>query len=400
VAETLTISTSETASAKAEADRLVRDARDLHRAAAKERDHVKKLAARYARQAKHKQDAIRAHLEAQQSQLDEARGRFSAELVRFDHARQAFARQCQDELAKQNQAWAELEAQRTRLNATRAEAQQQAAKQDSALGARATELGEREKHLGRLKAKLEAETASLRQEAAGLEVRTAHARAIVEELEQKRDDLRAEILATMVKPEPEPNHEYFVPLDRKADRDLTQWTADLDAQERRQNEEKVALAKLKAALEREAISVADQRKVLAEQFSLLGAARAEWQEQEGRTVAELEDLARTMRQREDDLAAREERLQFQDTGRREDAGELEQQRARLDQWQAKFLQVSKLWHAERERREAELADRARDLAARESALNASPFRLAADDELPLAEEEPADVLPFAFKRAA
>jgi hypothetical protein len=392
VAETPTNASAEIASAKAEADRIRREA-------ARERDHVKKLAARYARQAKHKLDAIRAHLEAQQSQLDEARGQFSAELVRFDHARQDFARQCQDELAKQKQAWAELESQRARLNASRTEMQQHAAKQDAALAARAAELGEREKHLGRLKSKLEAETASLRQEAAGLEARTTHARAVVEELEQKRDELRAEILATMAKPQPEPKGEYFVPLDRKADRDLAKWTADLDAQERRQTEEKAALAKLKAALEREAIAVADQRKVLAEQFALLGAARAEWQEQEGRTVAELEDLARTMRQREEDLAAREERLHLLAAGRREDAGELEQQRARLDEWQAKFIHVSQLWHSERERREAELTERARELSAREAALAASPFRFE-EEQLPLAEEESADVLPFAFKRAA
>lgn len=393
MAEISTIASSEIASAKAEADRIRREA-------ARERDHVRKLAARYARQAKHKLDALRAHLEAQQSQLDDARGQLSAELVRFDHARQDFARQCKEELAKQKQAWAELEAQRARVNATRIETQQQAAKQDAAFSARAAELAERENHLGRMKAKLEAETASLRQEASGLEARTTHARAVVEELEQKRDELRAEILAVMAKPEPAAKNEYHVPLDRKADRDLTQWTADLDAQERRQIEEKAALAKVKSALEREAITVADQRKVLAEQFALLGAARAEWQEQEGRTVAELEDLARAMRQREEDLAAREERLHAIDAHCKEDAGELDRQRLRLDEWQAKFIHVSQLWHAERERREAELAERSRDLAAREAALGVSPFRFVPEEELPLAEDEPADVLPFAFNRAA
>ena len=382
-------STDDATQMRAEAERILREAK-------REREKARSLAARYARQAKHKLDAVRSHLEAQQRQLDDARGQLSAEIVRLDHARQEFLRQRQDEAARLKQAWADLDLQQKRHAATRAEYQQQIAKQDAALNARAAELTEREKQLGRMKAKLEAETASLRQEAAGLETRTTHARAIVEELEAKRDELRAEILAVMAKPEPERSSEYAVPLDRKADRDLTQWTADLDAQERRQTEEKAALAKLKAALEREAITVSDQRKVLAEQFSLLGAARAEWQEQEGRTVAELEDLARTMRQREDDLAAREERLHLQDAGRSDDRGELDARRVRLDEWQAKFIQVSQLWHAERERREAELAAREAALLERATQWDQRELPLAMEE---IDDEEPV-VLPFAFRNAA
>ena len=132
--------------------------------------------------------------------------------------------------------------------------------------------------------------------------------------------------------------------------------------------------------------------MLAEQVALLGAARAEWQEQEGRTVAELEDLARAMRQREDDLAAREERIALMNSGRSEHA-ELDERWKRLDEWQAKLIKVSQVWHEERERREAALA-------AREASLGTAPLRLVAADELPLAEveveEAPASILPFAF----
>jgi hypothetical protein len=313
--------------------------------------------------------------------------------MRFHHDRQDYQRVRQEDLARQQQAWSELEAQRVRLNAARGEAQQQAAKQEAALAARATELAEREKHVGRMKSKIETETAQLRQEAAGLEARVEHARAVVHELEQKREELRTEILTTLAKPDANAVSEYHIPLERKKDRDLVQWTAELDAQERRQNEQKASLAKLKSALDREAVDVADQRKVLAEQVSLLGAARAEWQEQEGRTVAELEDLARVMRQREDDLAAREERLKLTDADRLSEAGELVEQRKRLDEWQAKFVQVSQLWHADRERREAELETRAQAVSERELKLIES---------LPMAEEtesEP-DVLPFNFTAKA
>lgn len=272
----------------------------------------------------------------------------------------------------QREAWADLEAQRKRIVGEWAETKAYIAKQEAALAARTAELTQREKALTGAKARLEADTKGLRQEVAGLEARAAHARSIVEELEQKRDELRAEILATVAKPEPEPPaNVYRVPLDRAADRDLTHWAEELDAQDCRQTEEKSSLAKLKTALDRESIALADEKKVLAEQFALLGAARAEWQESEGRTVAEMEDLARALRQRENDLSLREERIAKAETRRKADDGEMEHLRVRLEAWQAKLLAASRLWHAERECRENALEVRSKAVALREAVLNAA-----------------------------
>jgi len=163
-------------------------------------------------------------------------------------------------------------------------------------------------------------------------------------------------------------NEFLVPLDRRADRDLTRWTAELDAQDRQLAQEKANLAKLKSSLQQESTNLADDRKVLAEQFALLGAARAEWQEVEGRTVAELEELARSLRLKEEDMAAREDRLVKADARRREEGHDLWRLRLKLEAWQSKLSTVSRLWHSERERREQDLALREKSLALRETAL--------------------------------
>lgn len=365
-----------------------------------------------------------------------------------------------DERKLQQDAWVDLVTQRKRLADEWAEMKAYIAKQEASIAARTADIHQREKAIRGLKSRLETDAKDLKQEVSGLEARAAHTRSIVEELDRKREELRNEILAITASNEPETiNGSYRIPLDRRADKDLTQWAAELDAQDRRILEEKAALSKLKAALDRESVSLADERKVVAEQFALLGAARAEWQETEGRTVVELEDLAKSLRQREDDLALREQRLANAESRRQMDHGELNQLRARLEAWQAKLIAVSRLWHAERECREGELEKRSKVLSLREKIVKAaferwdhvpaadrdqlklklwSPdqsdattgevpgelnalreeFLLAArelsqmggvpDDHLPLADEEVSEedagpepvMLPFAFQRAA
>jgi hypothetical protein len=71
----------------------------------------------------------------------------------------------------------------------------------------------------------------------------------------------------------------------------------------------------------------------------------------------MEELAGALRMREEDLAAREQRLIQTETHRRDEAHDLDQLRTRLEAWQTKLASVSSLWHAERERRERELAER-------------------------------------------
>jgi chromosome segregation ATPase len=348
----------------------------MHREASRNRDRTRRLAVRYARRVKQKWAAVRAELELQKQQLDEARGQFSAEVARFNITRSQLEMTSAEEQQRLRQGWENLESHRSRLTAEWNEAKAFTAKQEAILAARAEELAKREKTVAGLKAKIEHDTAGLRQEAAGLEARAAHARAIVEELERQREALQAEILATMPKKEPEPPPGVLrVALSRAQDRDFTQWAADLEAQDRQLTQDKANVAKVKASLEREAVTLADQRKVLAEQLAMLTAARAEWQDVEARTVAELEELARALRLREDDVAAREARLKNIDTRRVDEATDLSELRKQLEEWQAKLSLVSRLWHEERERREKDLEARSRDIAAREAALQESFQRL-------------------------
>lgn len=356
------------AAERVEVTRLQHEAQTFHTEATRNRDRTKRLAVRYARHLRQKWADVRTELDEKQNALDETRGQFSAEVVRFNAARSEFHASATEVQDRHRTAWAELEAQRKRLGAEWTESHAFIAKQESALAARSNEFSHREQTLAGLKSKIENETASLRLEAAGLEARATHARGIVEELETKRDELHAELLAAAPIPEVQRSSESRVPLNRAADRDLTQWVAELDAQDRQQSQEKVRLAAVKASLDREAITIADQRKVLAEQFSMLGAARSDWQDVETRTVAELEDLARALRLREDELADREDRLAKAEVRRREDSHDLWRLRLRMEAWQSKLLTVSQDWHAERERRERDLTVRARAIADREATL--------------------------------
>ena len=356
------------ASERVEVDRLQREAQTFHSEATRNRDRTKRLAVRYARRVRQQWTDVRTELEAKQNALDEARGQFSAEVVRFTAVRSEIHASAVEEQERHRITWAELEAHRKRLVAEWTESHELNAKQEAALAARSNEFSRREQALAGLKAKLENETANLRLEAAGLEARANHARGIVEELEAKRDVLHAELLAAAPIPEEAPASEFRVPLSRAADRDLTQWVTELDAQDRQQAQEKIRLAAVKASLDREAITIADHRKVLAEQFAMLGAARSDWQDVESRTVAEMEELARALRLREEELAAREERLLKADARRREDAHDLWQLRLRMEAWQSKLIGISQVWHAERERRESDLTIRARAIGDREGTL--------------------------------
>ena len=85
----------------------------------------------------------------------------------------------------------------------------------------------------------------------------------------------------------------------------------------------------------------------------------------------MEDLARDLRHREQQLDVREDRLMKADGRRREDAYELWQFRLRLEGWQTKLTATERRWHAEREVREGEYAQRTQTLTLREAAIEAA-----------------------------
>ena len=210
--------------------------------------------------------------------------------------------------------------------------------------------------------------------------RARNARQLVDELEQRR----AEALAAPATGA-EPPAELRVALDRAADRDLNQWAAELAAREEKLNQERAAAHTLAAAVAGEKADLADRRRVLAEQFAQLATARARWQEAERATVEEMESLAHTLRRREGELDAREQRLARADARRRADAYELWQLRLRLEAWQSKVVAYEMRWHTEREQLEADFARREAALADREDS-GAIPFAVAvAEPDAPAAE---------------
>jgi chromosome segregation ATPase len=345
---------------RAEAKRLLAEARADRRNAERERGRARGLATRFARKLHHALATARAQLDADQRAVAEQTRKLNGTRSEF-HAAAAAERD------RQRDMWAAVEAHQRRMAAEWEEANRYFAAQSAALDARAAELAAREQAHSEAKAKAQRELAALREEAAGLDVRVRNARQSVEELERQREQLRAEALAPILTAEPLP--ELQVALDRAADRDLTKWAAELAAREEQLNREKKAVAELSAGISGEKAKLADQRRVLAEQFAQLAAARAKWQEAERATVAEIEDLARTLRAREAELDARHQRLVRADVRRREDAADLWQLRMRLEAWQSKLVAFEMQWHTDRERWETDLTRREQRLQHQQSLLD-------------------------------
>ena len=347
------------------AEKVVQEAKELHRQAAKDRDRVKRLAGRFVGRVKRRWHAARVELAAEKAELERLRGRSAEEVAHLTMDRTEFNTHAAEARQRLAEAWTDLDAQRKRAAAERAEANTYFAQAEAALDARAADLAAREEGVAGAREKVEREVAALRKEALGLEVRVSNTRAAVEELEAKREQLRAAVVAAPKKDAPAA----VVALDRRHDRDLAAWAAELDLREEHLNNDRAALAAVKFGLDRERVELADSRRVLAEQVTLLASARGQWQQAEARTLAEMEELARDLRHREQQLDAREERILKADARRREDAYELWQLRLRLEAWQAKLTLVERRWHAERETRETEYANRVEAVRLREQGLD-------------------------------
>lgn len=359
---------------------LLRDAHFLREAAAKDRARARKLAVRYARRVRAKWSAVRAELLARRAELDEARGQLTAEATRFHQARSDYAARATEEAQRLRQEWDALDAQRQRLHAEWTELQATVGRQEEAVARREAELATREKELARGRNELAAQAAALKGEGAGLAARADNARAVVAELEARRDKLHAELLAAAPKANPDPPGTVRFALSRAADQDLADFSAALDAEALRLGTERAALTELRTRLDREAVEAEDRRRVLAEQFVLLAQARGGWQEVERRALTDLEDLTRALRQKETETAARGEWLVRSDARRREEGYELWQLRLRLEAWQSKLVATERRWHAEREARDAEYARRLHALLERELGGELT------DADLPVADE--------------
>jgi chromosome segregation ATPase len=358
-------------------DALLAAARAAHRDAERERARARKLAARLARRLQHTLDTARARLDAE-------RAEFEVRVTKFNAVQSRFNAESAEVAQRQTGAWADIAARQKRLDAEHEEANRYHTEQAAALDARAAELEAREKQSDDVKRKLQREVAALRDEVNALDARAQNARAVVEELERQRSELRATALAPAASG---PAGELLVALDRAADRDLGRLAVELGERERNLAAERAAVQKLCDGLTADHATLADRRRVLAEQFAQLAAARNQWQAAERATLAEMEDLARSLRRREAELDARAARLSRADARRREDAYDLWQMRLRLEGWQSKLVAYEMRWHTEREHAEADLARRAEAVLRREAQLPADAG--AVPTALPVPDDGPA-----------
>lgn len=361
-----------------EANRLLAEARAAHRAADRERARAHKLAGRLARKLKYTLAAARAELDADRAAVD-------AKVAKLNEAQSAFHAAAAADRDALCAARTDLEARQRRLAAEWDETNRFHADQSAALDARAAEMALREKAEADARPALQRQVALLREEVAALDARARGARQVIEELEQRRAVLRAEALAPAAGTGAEPPPELRVALDRRADRDLGRWAAELDQREERLNLERAAVQALVASVSKDQAELGDQRRVLAEQVADLARARAGWQAAERATVEEMEQLARTLRRREAELDARQERLVRADGRRRADGYDLWQLRLRLEAWQSKIVAYEMRWHTEREQMEADLDRREAALARRAPAPmdpDAVPFALVVPEDAP------------------
>jgi chromosome segregation ATPase len=358
-----------------ERERLLSEARTAHREANRERNRVRKLAGRYSRK-------LHATLATARAQIESDRLAIDAKIAKLNQSRSDFHAASAADRDQLRDAWSELEARQKRLTEEWEEANRFQAEQAAALAARAEEFAARENAETSIRMQLQREIVALREEAIALEARVRNTREVVNELEQRRAELQMEVMAAAL-PLAEPQVEFQVALDRIADRDLAKWTAELEEREARLKQEVAAVQMHFSGVAKDKAELADRRRILAEQFAQLAAARAQWQDAERATVIEMEQLATTLRRRETELDAREQRLTRADSRRREDSYELWQLRLRLEAWQSKIVAYEMKWHTEREQMEADFAHREAELAQRQSLLaNGAP--------------EEGEAIPFAF----
>lgn len=251
-------------------------------------------------------------------------------------------------------AWADVESRQRRAAVEWAEANRYFTEQTELLDARAADLAAREQATAARLARAEAEAAGLCEEAAGLEQRVQNARAVLADLERRRDLARAELLGSAL-----PEGLIATAPDDFAQRELLL------------EREKAAVAALRSALERESADLDDRRRLAAEQLAQLADARVRWQRAERQTVIEMEELARALRRKDQELDAREQRVIRADARRREEAHDLWRLRLRLEAWQTKLTAFELRWHTEREELEADIGRRVAAVARRESALAAT-----------------------------
>lgn len=331
----------------------------LHQAARTERKKVRKLLRRIEAKAAAQQRAVqadRAELERERQALREESARQEA---RFADSRRRLTEAA--ELLATNQ---------KRVLSDRQEAETYTAQLERAAIERVRVAEAQQLTFEAGRERLEARAADLLNEIHQLEARATQTRAGLQELEQKRARLAAELTeATVDRPITHivqlPD---FVPLDRRSDRSADQLLHDLHLRERELHREQHGVATLKVELQTRLADLADERAVLTEQVAALAVAREQWQSTEMRTITELEAAAKAVHAWEQSLTLREQEATILDQRRRKQADDLWQLRVKLEGWQAALTRFEETAAAERERTDADLTVRREQLGRWEAGL--------------------------------
>jgi hypothetical protein len=365
--------------AKDEAKRLRADAvRDRKLAGddrAKARAVYGKFMARLKRRWAAEKNAItggRADLFAEWERLEADREAFAAGRRAFVTDAELYKRRLAD-------AWEMVADGHRRLLADRAAAEEAVRAQEEAIASREEAVTSAEASAVAHRDKLRAESEALLVEVTGLESRAFHLNLKVQELEQARSSATAglAVAAAAGAETPLPAVAGPVPLDRRRDQGFDQLVYEINKKEQELAKEQQAVAKAKAAFDGIAKDLADQRAVLAEQFSKLAAAREQWHRTETVTVRELEDLARSVDRREKRVAVREQAGAKADEDRLTRQQELVQFRLKLEGWQAGLTAHEAGWYATKDSAEAELDRKREHVAKCEQALSAMAAEWAA-----------------------
>jgi hypothetical protein len=314
----------------------------------------------------------RADLLVEREQLEAVREAFAAERRAFVTDAELYKRRLAD-------AWEMVADGHRRLLSDRAAADETIRVREEALAAREEAVTSAEAQAAANRDTLRAESETLIAEVTGLESRAFHLNLKVQELEQARSAATAglAVAAAAGADTPLPAVAAPVPLDRRRDQGFEQLVYEINVREAELAKEQQAVAKAKAAFDGIAKDLADQRAVLAEQFSKLAAAREQWHRSETVTVRELEELARSVDRREKRVVIREEAGVKADEDRLKRQQELVQFRLKLEGWQAGLTAHEAGWYATKDSAEAELDRKREHVAKCEQALSAMAAEWAA-----------------------
>jgi chromosome segregation ATPase len=282
-----------------------------------ERRHLAELHGRLKRRHVAQGRAAQAEVRSREERLTEERRKLGADRAALNEARLRFNGEAELGRRQLRDAWDELRRARSQWEEGRG-------REGAELRRRARELAEGERELAGQWQRWDETRRALEVEAEGLESRVRNLRHKVQEQEQEAQQ-RGLVLASA----PAATAEVASPPVRPR--------ADLGVGERARVAELEALAG----------ELADQRLRLLEQAARLARTHEQWRAEHAAALADLDEAARRLLERETQLEPRDRALADAEAELRRRGEAVAQQQARLDGWQARLTARAAAWEADR-----------------------------------------------------